>query len=979
MKDKILKIIETEDKKNPLTDNEIAQKLNINRSEVVKLRHELNIQDSRERRKELLLKYIKRIVANNPNISERVLTNQLNDEKFKISRRAVSQLLKLSKFSVNDECIVQKNLKKTNKQNEVQQTSFAELVGAYGSLKPKVELAKAAVLYPPNGLHTLICGPTGVGKSELAECMYNFAIESSAKDKDAPFIVFNCADYAENPQLLLAQLFGYMKGAYTGAESEKEGIVEKADGGILFLDEIHRLPPEGQEILFYLIDKGKFRRLGETASLREVKIMIIGATTEDIESSLLGTFRRRIPMTIKLPSLDKRPLQERYKIIEKFFKGEATRINTRIVVSNEVLVALLLYDARGNVGQLRSDIQVACARGFLKYIAQKNEAIEIDIPDLPSHVARGLLNINEKRDSISSIVDGNLEIYPSSTQKINTIKDTAYMLPEDIYKEIEYKYQKYENQGIDIQIINRIIGDELETKVQQLVKQIRYNKRNLIRQDLQKIVGEKIISAVDIMLNKAKKELNNIDDSLFYCLATHLSAAYERILQNKQIVNPQLKRIKDKYPKEYAIADNMAELAGFHLKVNFPKDEVAFLAMYLKAYSKDNYLEENHVGVVILTHGHVAEGMVNVANRLLGEEHAKAIEMSLDESPKKALLRAEEAVKQVDRGKGVLFLVDMGSLVSFANLISEKTNIPIRTIPRVDTLMVIEASRKAVLPDADLNELADSIEMDKFGHIQLKYNEYSKNQDDVIISLCLTGEGAAKVASDLILKYFPEINGNVELINIGILTNDDFITVIRDIMKRKNVLAIVGTINPKIPEVPYISMRKLIKENGALKLKKIIESKNKIKISYVDSSKKTSLKELIREDLIMINPDIKTKKEVLAQITEIMEKKGYVTDKFLVSIHQREILAPTVINGNIAIPHGNTDYVIKQCIGIVTLNKPIEWCEGFKVDLIFMLALNTYSKDKFKKLYKILNDENIIKKIKASKSAKQLKEVITDD
>lgn len=67
---------------------------------------------------------------------------------------------------------------------------------------------------------------------------------------DAPFKSFNCADYYNNPQLLMSQLFGYAKGAFTGADQDHEGLVEKADGGVLLLDEVHRLPPEGQEMLF---------------------------------------------------------------------------------------------------------------------------------------------------------------------------------------------------------------------------------------------------------------------------------------------------------------------------------------------------------------------------------------------------------------------------------------------------------------------------------------------------------------------------------------------------------------------------------------------------------------------------------------------------------------------------------------------------------------------------------------------------------
>ena len=80
--------------------------------------------------------------------------------------------------------------------------------------------------------------------------MYSYAKYIKRLKDDSPFIVFNCADYYNNPQLLLSHIFGHVKGAFTGADSEKEGIVEKANGGILFLDEIHRLPPEGQEMIF---------------------------------------------------------------------------------------------------------------------------------------------------------------------------------------------------------------------------------------------------------------------------------------------------------------------------------------------------------------------------------------------------------------------------------------------------------------------------------------------------------------------------------------------------------------------------------------------------------------------------------------------------------------------------------------------------------------------------------------------------------
>ncbi|MFG3825395.1 sigma 54-interacting transcriptional regulator, partial [Escherichia coli] len=94
--------------------------------------------------------------------------------------------------------------------------------------------------------------------------------------------------------------FGYTKGAYTGAENDKDGIIARANGGILFLDEVHRLPPEGQEMIFYFMDTGRYNRLGETDNLRKSSLLLICATTENPQSALLKTFVRRIPIVIHL-------------------------------------------------------------------------------------------------------------------------------------------------------------------------------------------------------------------------------------------------------------------------------------------------------------------------------------------------------------------------------------------------------------------------------------------------------------------------------------------------------------------------------------------------------------------------------------------------------------------------------------------------------------------------------------------------------
>lgn len=105
-------------------------------------------------------------------------------------------------------------------------------------------------------------------------------------------------------------------------------------------------------------------------------------------------------MVISLPpSLDKRPLSERLEFIENFFIEEVNNVKVPIKVYRDVLRAFLLYDCRGNIGQLKGDIQLLCARGFLDYKTYNKKEIEIDTPPLlPEHIYNGLLSYNKKNE-----------------------------------------------------------------------------------------------------------------------------------------------------------------------------------------------------------------------------------------------------------------------------------------------------------------------------------------------------------------------------------------------------------------------------------------------------------------------------------------------------------------------------------------------------------------------------------------------------
>lgn len=312
---------------------------------------------------------------------------KLFNEKFSVN-------IKKDKFNSLKELVELIEKKRVSEANRDDDDEFG-IIGLNGSLKKIADQGRAAILYPPNGLHILLLGSTGVGKSLFAEYLYKFAIKIGRYTDKTKFVVFNCADYANNPQLLMSHLFGHAKGAFTGADDNKKGLIEAADGGILFLDEVHRLPSEGQEMLFSIMDHGIYRRLGETVTNRKSNVLLITATTENVNSSLLKTFTRRIPVILRIPDIRERHLSEREELVKYFFNIEGKRINENIIIDREVIWCFMLYDCKGNIGELKSDIQKVCANAYHSYISKGDKAMKIGKKDIPQEMVNILYKVYE--------------------------------------------------------------------------------------------------------------------------------------------------------------------------------------------------------------------------------------------------------------------------------------------------------------------------------------------------------------------------------------------------------------------------------------------------------------------------------------------------------------------------------------------------------------------------------------------------------
>ena len=622
----------------------------------------------------------------------------------------------------NNEALINYFTKKEHRgkkynENTINRNILNNIIGSKDSLKNEIEQAKAAILYPPNGLNMLICGETGVGKTTLVEILFRYAVDVNKLSSNAPFIIFNCADYAENPQLLISQLFGHVKGAFTGADKDKKGLVESADNGILFLDEVHRLPPEGQEMLFLLMDKGILRRLGESDNTRNVKVLLIMATTEEPNSSMLQTFLRRIPVTIKLPKLEDRTLKERMELIYSFFKEEARRIGAEIKVSKEVIKAFMLYKCTGNIGQLKSDVQLICAKSFLDYLTFKKEKLEVRLNQLPDRVRKGIFRINEKRNELMQCLELNTNediIFDGfdvdvSEKLNNKILADEYSVNEDFYEVINNAWKNLSKEDLsDIQRREKI-NYNIDTYFQNLFNKIKLKEAFSGDEAITKIISPKILNIVKEFIKDESSIFNKeIDQRIIYGLSLHINTLVERINTGKTVIYPNLEKIILDHPNEYEAAKLLRERIEKSLLIKIPETEISFLTMFLYAANLDK--NEKNIGILVMCHGYTtASSMAQVANKLIDVEHAHAIDMPLEEKVDNIFEKALLEVKKINMGKGVLILTDMGSISSFGDIISDKTGIEIKTIEMVTTPMVIEATRKALIPYITLDMLYEDV------------------------------------------------------------------------------------------------------------------------------------------------------------------------------------------------------------------------------------------------------------------------------
>ena len=265
--------------------------------------------------------------------------------------------------------------------DELELAGFEGLIAVSEPMRKVLQMVRTVAR---SDIPVLITGESGTGKELIARAVHRNSNRSAGR-----YVTFNCAGQSES--LLEDQLFGHVKGAYTGAEKEREGVFEYASGGTLFLDEIGDMPVAMQPKLLRVLESGEVVRLG-TNDARHVDVRFVSATNRDLSEAIKsGDFREDLYFRINAARIHLPPLRERREDIPPLVVHGVKKYSETMApgepeptVSDAAMLRLTSCDWPGNVRQLLNTVQSMVVMGLAA--REAGQPVELGIEHLPEEV-----------------------------------------------------------------------------------------------------------------------------------------------------------------------------------------------------------------------------------------------------------------------------------------------------------------------------------------------------------------------------------------------------------------------------------------------------------------------------------------------------------------------------------------------------------------------------------------------------------------
>lgn len=329
------------------------------------------------------------------------------------------------------------------KREMASQSSFAQLVGQSEAIQRVFEVVRKVADSKSN---VLICGESGTGKELVARAIHYNSARSAL-----PFVAVNCSAVPET--LLESELFGHMKGSFTGAIANKAGLFEIANGGTIFLDEIGDTTPTIQVKLLRVIQEREFRRVGGSQDIK-VDVRVVAATNKDLEKAVAdGSFREDLyyrldVIPIRLPPLRMRtgdiPLLVNH-FLERFAKESG---KPKPVFSSDAMHVLLEHEWRGNVRELENLIERVVAFSVDGPVTDADVRGWLHRPTAPPPVQGVPLDLTDEGLDLEGLINGiEKDLLLKALERSKWVKKKAARMLRLNTRSFRYRLEKYAIKG----------------------------------------------------------------------------------------------------------------------------------------------------------------------------------------------------------------------------------------------------------------------------------------------------------------------------------------------------------------------------------------------------------------------------------------------------------------------------------------------------------------------------------------------------
>ena len=614
---------------------------------------------------------------------------------------------------------------------------FSRMIGSKGSLSYNVEQCKAAITYPKAGLPILLLGETGTGKSYLARMMYEYARQKDIIGPEGQYVSVNCAEYANNAELFLTNLFGYRKGAYTGADKDRKGLIAMSDGGVLFLDEVHCLSSQCQEKLFHFMDKGQYHMVGDNERWYTARTRIVMATTENPEMALLKTLTRRIPLVTRLAALEDRPQQEKKEILYSLLCQEEQRIERQIRIVGGAYHRILEYQFSGNVGEMVNCVRTCSANAYLDSQRHGEEQMTIYMHHLPDYVLKNYVGQSEETE------------------------EKSVLTMEELRKELQVQKKIY--------LFNR-----------DLLRQI----RRILREQ------EDIADLVNISRNRFSQYMDEI--------------SFDTNREDSPKDNLYMEIVKQ-------VCQQVGKRRGITFSNQDILNAVGILDLFIAISTFAVQSESRQTIGIVLAHGYsTASSMAATANDLLGNHIFDGVDMPVNVSSEEIARKIAVYIRQLHGVKDIILMVDFGSLLDIYTKIDGIHDINLGMIGDTSLKLMVMIG-EYIRDGMPISKILEAVEDYKF-RPECHYIE-NRKKTMAILSVCATGMGMAERIADLLAQSLP-VTTELKMIpyNYGSLSDAGRQS---PVFEKYNVLFIIGTSDPGVEGVPYISLDNMIQQHNS--------------------------------------------------------------------------------------------------------------------------------------------------------------------